>query len=128
LSKVGTPKFAERIASVETRLNVFLDEQFPEFQHTITAGFADLAERIDAASLNGQTPRVKHISQMLGDPEDVTDLRDMIDTRRRWKWALSPFHSAASQLRNAFFWGGGALVLAWLHAIVKAAYPHAPIP
>ena len=109
---------AERIAVLETKFDVL--------KETVETGFRELGEKIEAASLNGQTPRVKNMSATLGDPETVEALAAMVESRKRWAWALHPVASAGTQVRAALLWGGGALVLAWVHSLLHGAWSQIP--
>lgn len=108
-------KEGERVAVLETK--------FDMLKETVEIGFRELGEKIDAASLNGQTPRVKNMSATLGDPETVAALAAIVESRKRWGWALKPFQAAGAQMRSAFLWGGGALALVWVHGLARAAWP-----
>ena len=114
--RVATPKYAERIAVLETKFDVL--------KETVEVGFQELGKKIDAASLNGQTPRVKNMSARLGDAGDVEILAEVVEERKRRAWLLSPLGIAGGSARAVLIGvTSGVLVLiahAWLHAAVPA--------
>jgi len=114
--KPAANREGERIAVLETKFDALKD--------TVEVGFRELRELIETQSMNGETPRVKNISKRLGDPADVEVLAAMVESRRRWAWALRPVTAAGAQMRAAFLWGGGALLLAWAHSVLHTAWPH----
>lgn len=113
---MGTPKYAERIAVLET--------EFRALKDTVEVGFKQLGEKIDAASLNGQTPRVKNMSAKLGDPDDVELLAEVVEERKDRKRFLARFAFARTSAGNAaIYFSTGILVAAlnaWIHALVPA--------
>lgn len=113
---MATRKEAERVAVLETK--------FDALKETVELGFRELGEKIDAASLNGQTPRVKHMSQALGDPEDVAILAEVVEAHKRRAWLLSPFLAANNRIVGAALWVVTAAALAvlngWVHSLVPA--------
>lgn len=121
-----TPKYVERVATLEAEWRVFRTETFPAFQNELKSDLNVLGEKIDAASMNGQTPRAKLIAKELGDPEDVMTLKGIVEGRKRNAWLFSPLNRASGQFLSALVWGGGALVLAWANAQIHAAIPSIP--
>lgn len=114
---MGIPKYAERIAVLETK--------FDALKGTVEVGFRDIALKIDAASLNGETPRVRYISKRLGDPGDVEVLAQLVESHRRRTWILSPLKGAEGYVVNAILWFTTAGALAGLHYWLHATFPHA---
>jgi hypothetical protein len=112
---VATPKYAERVAVLETK--------FDMLKGAVESGFESLAEKIDAASLNGETPRVKNMSKELGDPEDIAILAQVVESHKRWSWALGPFRIARTSVASAALWAVTGLVLGQAHAWLHVAYP-----
>lgn len=123
---MGTPKYAERVVRVETRLDTFLDEQFPQFRKDLEKSLVALGEKIDNAQLNGQTGRVKNMAVVLGDSEDVQILASVVESHKRWRWALGPFAHARQGVVNAALWIGTGLVVGGLNAAVHARWPQIP--
>lgn len=123
---MGTPKYAERVVRVETRLDTFLDKQFPDFQKTVAKGFEDLTEKIEKISPNGQTPRLIKMGKRLGDDEDVEIIASMVESHKRWHWLLSPVRSVQGYIANAIIYIGAGILLAGAHSIIKAKYPFIP--
>lgn len=115
---MATPKYAERVAVLETKFDIL--------KETVETGFRELGEKIDAASLNGQTPRVKALATRLGDPEDVEMLAAIVESRKRSAWLSAPFKSARGGVLNALLWFGTAGVLAALHAWLHATFSAIP--
>ena len=117
---MGTPKYAERVVRVETRLDTFLDEQFPQFRSELNKNLVALGDKVDNAQLNGQTGRVKNMAAVLGNSEDVQILASMVESHKRWSWALGPFTQAQRGILSALlYFASGATVAvanAWLHA------------
>ena len=113
---MGTPKYAERVAILETK--------FDALKETVEVGFQELGAKIDAASLNGQTPRVKNMSAKLGNDDDVNALVEVIEDHRDRKRFAARFAFARTSAGNAaIYFSTGILVAAlnaWLHARVPA--------
>lgn len=123
---MGTPKYAERVVRVETRLDTFLDEQFPQFRSDLNKTLSALGDKIDNAQLNGQTGRVKNMAVVLGDNEDVQILASMVESHKRWHWALGPFAHARQGIFNAALYFATGLAVAGLNAFVHARWPSIP--
>jgi hypothetical protein len=107
-------EYEDKVIRLETRLTIFLDEQFPVFQESITAGFADLNDKIEHISPNGQTPRLINMGKALGDPEQIAVLAEIVESRQRRSWLLAPFRAMQPRLVNALIWGIGGGLLAWV--------------
>ena len=123
---MGTPKYAERVVRVETRLDTFLDEQFPQFRSDLYKNLEKLGDKIDNAQLNGQTHRVKNMAVVLGDSEDVQILASMVESHKRWNWALGPFTQARRGILAAaiYFLTGAAVAVG--NAALHARFPSIP--
>lgn len=110
---MATPKYAERVAVLETK--------FDALKETVELGFHELGEKIDGASLNGETPRVRNISKALGDPGDVAILAALVEAHKRRTWLLSPVIAANDKVIAAALWvataGALAAVHGWLHSV-----------
>ena len=111
---MATPKYAERVAVLETKFDVL--------KEAVEVGFHDLSEKLDAASLNGETPRVKNISRQLGDPISVGILAELVEAHKRRMWLIQPFGKASSGFFNAVLWFASAAAVgslnAWVHSVV----------
>ena len=115
---MATPKYAERVAVLETK--------FDALRETVELGFRELGEKIDAASLNGETPRVKNISKRLGAPGDVEILATLVEDHKRRAWLLSPLLYANGRVVNAALWVITAGALAVFHAWLHGTFPIVP--
>lgn len=111
---MATPKYAERVAILETK--------FDALKETVEVGFRELGEKIDGVSLNGETPRVKNISRAIGAPESVEILASLVEAHKRRTWLLTPLLAANGKIVQAALWVGTAAALAaahsWLHSVV----------
>jgi hypothetical protein len=125
---MAAPKYAERVVGLETEWKVFRTETFPAFQESLRGEFAALGEKIDAASLNGQTPRVKNLATKLGNPEDVAILEMVVESHKRRTWLFAPLKSIPRGVVNAALWVTTAAIMApflatanaWLHAAIPS--------
>ena len=108
----------ERLAILETKFDTLKD--------TVEVGFDELGKKLDAASLNGETPRVKNISKKLGDPEDVLILSALVEAHKRRAWLLSPLLAPNNNVLGAVLWIVTAAALATLNTWVHSVLPVIP--
>lgn len=115
---MAKPSAVERVAVLETK--------FDTLKETVEVGFRELGEKIDKASLNGETPRVKNISKTLGAPEDVAILAGVVEAHKRRMWLFSPLKSVNDKVLGAALWFVTAGALALVHSWIHAAFPSIP--
>lgn len=115
---MAAPKYAERIAILETK--------FDALKETVEVGFHDLGEKIDAASLNGQTPRVKNMSARLGNDEDVAILAEVVEEHKERKRFAARFAFARTTAGSAVIYFTTGILVAALNAWVHAQFPAIP--
>src|SRR5438105_59061 len=108
----------ERVAILETKFDDFAKETFRRFDK--------LDENIEAASLNGQVPRVKNLAARVGAPDDVEILASVIESRKRRAWLFAPFKSAQSGVLTAAIGVATGAALALLNAWLHSTFPAIP--
>lgn len=129
----------ERVVAMETRLGIFLEEQFPAFRESVNSQFSavnsqfdEVKDQIAHVSPNGQTPRLIQIGKALGDPDQVESLTEMVQAHQRRKWIEAPLKSARNTFLTTLIYAttigavaliGGAVVHPWLHAILPSLVP-----
>jgi hypothetical protein len=123
---VATPKYAERVAVLETKFGTFTEETFPTFQKNLDKTLDDISTQITAISPNGQTSRLINMSKELGDPEDVQIIASMVESHKRWSWAGSPFKAVPAGVMQAIAYITTGIVLSAAHGWIHATYPAIP--
>jgi len=123
-NRMAEQQIRSRLRTVE-RLAI-LETKFDTLKDTVEVGFDELGKKLDAASLNGETPRVKNISKKLGDPEDVLILSALVEAHKRRAWLLSPLLAPNNNVLGAVLWIVTAAALATLNTWVHSVLPVIP--
>lgn len=127
----------ERVATIETRLEIFLEEQFPAFRQSVTSQFdavtkqfGDVKDQISHISPNGQTPRLIEIGKAVGDPDQVQALQEIADAHIDRKRIFHPLRVARNTFLNTLVYaaaiGTAAAAGAYLHPFLHAAFSWIP--
>lgn len=116
----------ERVATMETRLEIFLEEQFPSFRAAVESEFRDVKDQIAHISPNGQTPRLIEMGKALGDPEQITTLKEMVEDHQYRRRLFRPWRGAGNTFVTAVVYSvaiaGVAALGAFGHYILHALH------
>ncbi len=115
----------ERVVALETRMDIFLDEQFPTFRETVRVGFLELKDQIAHISPNGQTTRLIEMGKALGDPDQIASLKEMVEDHQYRRRLFRPWRSSGGTFLTAVVYSlaiaavaaAGAFGHAILHAL-----------